>query len=232
MNIVCPVHFKETTTSPAFTPHQQWCFSQDVFFSKAGFRLLSIEMGDCSPGAVPKVVQTATCSFSLPVMGALMAAGGGFPLRLCVSVPNVQVSIWAGSDTLTMAVLSSLGLGLPASIGVCVSTYRPSRGTEAEGDRPPPTTSIFPLPPTASVFSLSTGAVNLRVKLLIQHTWQSCSFKRNPVKIKHLSIPEAGALISQLLTFLTCKAEDNNFLYETGWDVWLKGLKPRRVNFY
>lgn len=153
---------------------------------------------------------------------------GDFYLHLWVSVPNVQVSIWVGSDTLILSVLSSLGLGLPVSTRVCVSPP-PMTQRDEGGWRP---LSAFPLPLTASVLGLSKGAVNLRVKLLSQHTWQSCSFRWNLVKIKHLSIPEAGALISQLLTFLTCKAEDNNFIYETGWDVWPKGPKPRRVNFY
>lgn len=71
------------------------------------------------------------------------------------------------------------------------------------------TTSTSPPPPAASV--LSKGAVNPRIKLLSQHIWQTCSVRQNPVKIKQLSIPQAGGPLSQFLTFLTCKAKGLQF---------------------
>lgn len=144
-----------------------------------------------------------------------------------MSVPNVQISSWVGNDMLLMPVVSSLGLDLPVSIGVCASTHRSPRGTKVDGDHPPPSHCLW-LP----LLSLSKKVLNLRVKLLSQHTWQTCSFRWNPIKIKHLSIPEAGPLLSHLFTFLTCKAAENNFLYETDWGMRPKGQKPRRDNFY
>lgn len=137
------------------------------------------------------------------------------PLGVCAkcSVLHLGVQI--------MPALSSVDFYV--SLSTCVSTLWSPRGTKVDKKCPPH---------CPSVLRLSKWAINLRVKLLSQHTWQTCSFKWNSVKVKHLSIPEPGALISQILTFLTCKTEDNNSLYETGGDVWPKGLKTRRVNFY
>lgn len=145
-----------------------------------------------------------------------MDAGGdsSAPLGVCAKCSGLCL----GRHIMT--VLSSVGFSV--SISICVSTLWSPRRTKVDK-------AALPI---ASVLRVSKWAVNLRVKILSQHTWQTCSFKGNSVKVKHLNIPEPGALISQILTLLTCKAEDNNSLYETGGDVWPKGLKTRRVNFY
>lgn len=140
MNVVSPAHFKETTTLPAFTPHQQQCFCQDVFFPKAGFILLSTKKGDYSPGMVPRVVHTATCSFSLPVMGALVAAGGllSAPLGLCAKHSCLHL----GRQWYIHNVCSQLpGFGVACEHwGLCV---HPPIAQKDLGGWKPPTTSIL-----------------------------------------------------------------------------------------
>ena len=201
-------------------------FAQEYFFERQVLYCWALKRVTAAQGRSPGCSNQPLVAFP-SLLRELWWLQGCFHLHLWVSEPNVQVSIWADSDTLAIPVLISLGLGLPVSIGVCV--HLPITQRDQRGWRLP---STFPIPLTAFGLGLSTGAVHLRVKLLSQHACQTCSFGWNPVKVEHLNIPEAEALISQLLTFFTCKAEYNNLLYETDWDVWPKGPKPRRVNFY
>lgn len=116
-----------------------------------------------------------------PCYGSFGGCGGGgvpsAPLSVCAKRSGLHPSgQWYAHNA--CAQLPGFGFALEHR-GLCVH---------------PPITwrSLHLHLPIASVLRLSKGAVNLRVKLLSQHTWQACSFRWNPVKIKHLSNPEAG----------------------------------------
>lgn len=125
MNIISSAHFKETQTSPAA---MYW---PRCVLSKGSFLLLSTERGDCSPGTVPGVIQTATYNFSFPVIGALVVAGGvsSAPLGVCAKCSGLCLG------RQIMPVLSSVGSSV--SIDICVSTLWSPRGIKAEKTCPP-----------------------------------------------------------------------------------------------
>lgn len=77
MNMISPGYFREATTSPAFTPHQQQWLLPRCTFSKGRSCSAETEKGDCSPGWSPRQTKR-------PCAALVTGVGASFCISRCL----------------------------------------------------------------------------------------------------------------------------------------------------